>query len=88
MWILVSMQRSKTVLKKQRSNENNVYLNGSTKLVLTPETEAEEIMLKTLTTQDNIVTNVGDGSHIALTYGSSSVIIMKSDNVTSQTEEV
>lgn len=63
-------------------------MNGSTKLVLTPENEAEEVMLKSLTAQDNIVTGVGDGSHIALTYGSSSVIIMKSDNATVQTEEV
>jgi len=63
-------------------------MNGSTKLVLTPETEAEEIMLKQLTKQDNIITQVGEGSHIALTYGSDSIIIMKSDNVASQTEEV
>jgi hypothetical protein len=63
-------------------------MNGSTRLVLTPETEAEEIMLKQLTTQDNIITQVGDGSHIALTYGSSSIIIMKSDNVTSESQEV
>ena len=63
-------------------------MNGSTKLVLTPETEAEEIMLKQLTKQDNIITQVGEGSHIALTYGSDSIIIMKSDNATTQTEEV
>lgn len=63
-------------------------MNGSTKLVLTPETEAEEIMLKQLTKQDNIITQVGEGSHIALTYGSDSIIIMKSDNVASQAEEV
>jgi len=63
-------------------------MNGSTKLVLTPETEAEEIMLKQLTKQDNIITQVGEGSHIALTYGSDSIIIMKSDNVASQVEEV
>jgi UDP-N-acetylenolpyruvoylglucosamine reductase len=63
-------------------------MNGSTRLVLTPETEAEEVMLKQLTSQDNIITNVGEGSHIALTYGNDSVIIMKSDNVTSQAEEV
>ena len=63
-------------------------MNGSTRLVLTPETEAEEVMLKQLTSQDNIVTNVGEGSHIALTYGNDSIIIMKSDNVTSQAEEV
>ena len=63
-------------------------MNGSTRLVLTPETEAEEVMLKQLTKQDNIITNVGEGSHIALTYGGDSIIIMKSDNVTSQAEEV
>lgn len=63
-------------------------MNGSTRLVLTPETEAEEIMLKQLTKQDNIITQVGEGSHIALTYGSNSIIIMKSDNVASQSEEV
>ena len=63
-------------------------MNGSTRLVLTPETEAEEIMLKQLTKQDNIITHVGEGSHIALTYGNDSVIIMKSDNATTQTEEV
>lgn len=63
-------------------------MNGSTRLVLTPETEAEEIMLKQLTKQDNIITHVGEGSHIALTYGGDSIIIMKSDNVTSQAEEV
>ena len=63
-------------------------MNGSTRLVLTPETEAEEVMLKQLTKQDNIITHVGDGSHIAMTYGEDSVIIMKSDNVTSQAEEV
>jgi len=63
-------------------------MNGSTKLVLTPETEAEEIMLKQLTKQDNIITQVGEGSHIALTYGSDSIIVMKSDNVAGQTEEV
>jgi hypothetical protein len=63
-------------------------MNGSTRLVLTPETEAEEVMLKQLTSQDNIITNVGEGSHIALTYGNDSIIIMKSDNVTSQAEEV
>lgn len=63
-------------------------MNGSTRLVLTPETEAEEIMLKQLTKQDNIITQVGEGSHIALTYGSDSIIIMKSDNVASQAEEV
>ncbi len=63
-------------------------MNGSTRLVLTPETEAEEIMLKQLTKQDNIITQVGEGSHISLTYGSNSIIIMKSDNVASQSEEV
>ena len=63
-------------------------MNGSTRLVLTPETEAEEVMLKQLTKQDNIITHVGDGSHIALTYGGDSVIIMKSDNATGQTETV
>lgn len=63
-------------------------MNGSTRLVLTPETEAEEVMLKQLTSQDNIITNVGEGSHIALTYGNDSIIIMKSDNVTSQAQEV
>jgi len=63
-------------------------MNGSTRLVLTPETEAEEVMLKQLTSQDNIISNVGEGSHIALTYGNDSIIIMKSDNVTSQAEEV
>ena len=63
-------------------------MNGSTRLVLTPETEAEEVMLKQLTSQDNIITNVGEGSHIALTYGNDSIIVMKSDNVTSQAEEV
>ena len=63
-------------------------MNGSTRLVLTPETEAEEVMLKQLTKHDNIITHVGDGSHIAMTYGEDSVIIMKSDNVTSQAEEV
>ena len=63
-------------------------MNGSTRLVLTPETEAEAVMLKQLTSQDNIITNVGEGSHIALTYGNDSIIIMKSENVTSQAEEV
>lgn len=63
-------------------------MNGSTRLVLTPETEAEEIMLKQLTKQDNIITQVGEGSHIALTYGGDSIIIMKSDNVASETEAV
>jgi hypothetical protein len=63
-------------------------MNGSTRLVLTPETEAEEVMLKQLTKQDNIITHVGEGSHIAMTYGNDSVIIMKSDNATTQTEEV
>jgi UDP-N-acetylenolpyruvoylglucosamine reductase len=63
-------------------------MNGSTRLVLTPETEAEEVMLKQLTKQDNIITHVGEGSHIALTYGGDSIIIMKSDNATTQTEEV
>lgn len=53
-------------------------MNGSTKLVLTPETEAEEIMLKQLAKQDNIITQVGDSSHIALTYGGDSIIIMQS----------
>lgn len=61
-------------------------MNGTTRLVLTPETEAEEVMLKQLTSQDNVITQVGDGSHIALTYGGDSVIIMKSDNVTGQAE--
>lgn len=61
-------------------------MNGSTKLVLTPETEAEEIMLKQLTKQDNVVTGVGEGSHIALTYGNDSIIIMQSDNVTAKAE--
>ena len=63
-------------------------MNGSARLVLTPETEAEEVMLKQLTSQDNIITHVGEGSHIALTYGNDSIIIMKSENVTSQAEEV
>lgn len=63
-------------------------MNGSTKLILTPETEAEEIMLKSLTKQNNIISVVGDNSHIAMTYGEDSIVIMKSDNVTSQTEEV
>ena len=62
-------------------------MNGTTRLVLTPETEAEEVMLKQLTKQDNIITNVGEGSHIALTYGGDSIIIMQG-NVTSQAEEV
>lgn len=53
-------------------------MNGTTRLVLTPETEAEEVMLKQLTKQDNIITNVGEGSHIALTYGGDSIIIMQS----------
>lgn len=61
-------------------------MNGTTRLVLTPETEAEEVMLKQLTKQENIITNVGEGSHIALTYGGDSVIIMKSENVTGQAE--
>jgi hypothetical protein len=68
--------------------KSTFIMNGSTRLVLTPETEAEEVMLKQLTKQDNIITHVGDGSHIAMTYGEDSVIIMKSDNVTSQAEEV
>jgi UDP-N-acetylenolpyruvoylglucosamine reductase len=63
-------------------------MNGTTRLVLTPETEAEAIMLKQLTSQDNIITNVGEGSHIALTYGGESVIVMQNTNVTSQAEEV
>jgi UDP-N-acetylenolpyruvoylglucosamine reductase len=63
-------------------------MNGTTRLVLTPETEAEAIMLKQLTSQDNIITNVGEGSHIALTYGGDSVIVMQNTNVTSQAEEV
>ena len=63
-------------------------MNGTTRLVLTPETEAEEVMLKQLTSQDNIITNVGEGSHIALTYGGDSVIVMQNTNVTSQAEEV
>ena len=63
-------------------------MNGSTKLILTPETEAEEIMLKSLTKQNNIISVVGDNSHIAMTYGEDSIVIMKSDNVTSQAEEV
>ena len=53
-------------------------MNGSTRLVLTPETEAEEVMLKQLTKQENVITNVGEGSHIALTYGNDSIIIMQS----------
>lgn len=53
-------------------------MNGTTRLVLTPETEAEEVMLKQLTKQENIITNVGEGSHIALTYGGDSIIIMQS----------
>ncbi len=63
-------------------------MNGSTKLILTPETEAEEIMLKSLTKQINIISVVGDNSHIAMTYGEDSIVIMKSDNATSQAEEV
>ncbi len=63
-------------------------MNGSTKLILTPETEAEEIMLKSLTKQNNIISVAGDNSHIAMTYGEDSIVIMKSDNVTSQTEKV
>ncbi len=63
-------------------------MNGSTRLVLTPETEAEEVMLKQLTKQDNIITHVGEGSHIALTYGGDSVIIMQNSNVTTQAEEM
>ncbi len=63
-------------------------MNGSTRLVLTPETEAEEVMLKQLTKQENIITNVGEGSHIALTYGGDSIIIMQNSNATTQTEEV
>jgi UDP-N-acetylenolpyruvoylglucosamine reductase len=63
-------------------------MNGSTRLVLTPETEAEEVMLKQLTKQENVITNVGEGSHIALTYGGDSIIIMQNSNVTSQAEEV
>jgi len=31
---------------------------------------------------------VGDNSHIAMTYGEDSIVIMKSDNATSQAEEV
>jgi hypothetical protein len=62
-------------------------MNGTTRLVLTPETEAEEVMLKQLTKQENIITHVGEGSHIALTYGGDSIIIMQG-NVTSQAEEV
>jgi hypothetical protein len=61
-------------------------MNGSTKLILTPETEAEEIMLKSLTKQDNIISVVGDNSHVAMTYGEDSIVIMKADNVTSQAE--
>jgi UDP-N-acetylenolpyruvoylglucosamine reductase len=63
-------------------------MNGTTRLVLTPETEAEEVMLKQLTKQENIITHVGEGSHIALTYGGDSVIVMQNTNVTSQAEEV
>ena len=63
-------------------------MNGTTRLVLTPETEAEEVMLKQLTKQDNIITHVGEGSHIALTYGGDSVIIMQNSNVTTQAEEM
>jgi hypothetical protein len=62
-------------------------MNGSTRLVLTPETEAEEVMLKHLAKQENIITHVSEGSHIALTYGNDSIIIMQG-NVTSQAEEV
>jgi hypothetical protein len=61
-------------------------MNGSTKLILTPETEAEEIMLKSLTKQDNIISVVGDNSHVAMTYGEDSIVIMKADNATSQAE--
>ena len=61
-------------------------MNGSTKLILTPETEAEEIMLKSLTKQDNIISVVGDNSHVAMTYGEDSIVIMKADNVTGQAE--
>ena len=68
--------------------KSTFIMNGSTRLVLTPETEAEEVMLKQLTKQDNIITHVGDGSHIAMTYGEDSLIIMKSDNVASQAQEM
>jgi hypothetical protein len=62
-------------------------MNGSTRLVLTPETEAEEVMLKQLTKQENIITNVGESSHIALTYGGDSIIIMQSTgHVTTEAE--
>ena len=61
-------------------------MNGSTKLILTPDTEAEESMLKALSKQDNMISLVGDNSHVAMTYGEDSVIIMKSDNVTGQAE--
>lgn len=63
-------------------------MNGSTKLILTPETEAEEIMLKSLSKQDNVISLVGDNSHVAMTYGEDSLIIMKSDNAASQAQEV
>jgi hypothetical protein len=63
-------------------------MNGTTRLVLTPETEAEEVMLKQLTSQENIITNVGEGSHIALTYGGDSIIIMQNTNPKPQEDDL
>lgn len=63
-------------------------MNGTTRLVLTPETEAEEIMLKQLTSQENIITHVGEGSHIALTYGGDSIIIMQNTNLKPQEDDL
>jgi UDP-N-acetylenolpyruvoylglucosamine reductase len=63
-------------------------MNGTTRLVLTPETEAEAIMLKQLTSQENIITNVGEGSHIALTYGGESIIIMQNTNLKPQENDL
>ena len=45
-------------------------------------------MLKSLTTQDNIVTNVGEGSHIALTYGDKSIIVMQNTNTKTEENDI
>lgn len=58
--------------------KSTFIVNGSNSLVLIPETDAERVLLKVLTSQQNIVSGLNETSVYGMTYGADSIIICTS----------
>jgi hypothetical protein len=68
--------------------KSTFIVNGKTQLVLTPETEAEKILLAALLKQpDRMITDLSEDSHYSRTYGHGSVLITSQVRLHASEEE-